>query len=118
MRHETETYTRVIPRDFFNEAKLLKCMGQLALKILDAQTPCNIRIEEEGEPFRIELSEEGSLFVANYNVFVKDVLCTFKTTYNSKSNWPLLCEHDYNEYRVFDDSGNWDDEFLNFCNTL
>lgn len=118
MNTQTETYTRVIPRDFFNEAKLLKCMGLLSLMILDNKTPCDIRIQEDGEPFQIELTEDGSLFVANYPVFVKDTLCLFKTTYNSKANYPLICEYDYCEYRVFDESGNWDEEFLEFINTL
>ena len=31
------TYRRVLPRDLFNEAKLLKCLGQLALIIHDGQ---------------------------------------------------------------------------------
>lgn len=112
-----ETYTRVIPRDFFNEAKLLKCMGQLALKILDAQTPCKIIIEDSGDPFRIELTDCGSLYVANYPILVKDVPVLFKTTYNSKSAFPFYCEHYYTDYRVFDESGNWDEEFLSFIKT-
>ena len=47
-----DNYSRVIPRDFFNEAKLLKCMGLLALKVLDNMTPNGIKIliEESGAP--------------------------------------------------------------------
>lgn len=113
-----ETYTRVIPRDFFNEAKLLKCMGQLALKILDCQTPCEISIEDSGEPFYIQLLDEGSLCVANYPVSVKGHSLRFKTTYNSKSSWPFYCEIDYTDYQVFDETGNWHEDFIQLCKDL
>lgn len=57
-------YIRVIPRDFFNESKLLKCMGQLSLKILDCQLPKGIEmyIEGDGQPFQIGLSNFRSGF--------------------------------------------------------
>jgi hypothetical protein len=125
-----EPYQRVIPRDFFNEAKLLKCMGLLSLKIHDCKTPCEITIHqdqryinetmdtENGEPFDVVLMDCGHLTVINYPVTVKGVQCTFKTTYNSKSNFPFYCEHDYCDYLVFDEKGNFDDEFLNFVNQL
>ncbi len=115
---QIETYKRVIPRDFFNEAKLLKCMGQLALKILDGLTPCEITIEETGQPFNIELSQEGSLFVSNYRAMVKDTFCFFKTTYNSKEPFPLYCEYDYTDYQVFDDKGEFHEEFIEFIKTV
>jgi hypothetical protein len=116
--YTTETYTRVIPRDFFNEAKLLKCMGQLALKILDNQTPCKIIIEESGDPFDINLSDDGCLFISNYTVLVKEQEIMFKTTYNSKSAYPFYAEIDYCDYEVFDEKGEFTQEFINMCNTL
>jgi len=66
------SYSRVIPRDFFNEAKLLKCMGQLSLAILDGMTPegITITVEETGEPFQIELDDDGYLYLTNYEMFV------------------------------------------------
>lgn len=118
MNTSIETYTRVIPRDFFNEAKLLKCMGVLALKILDGQTPCEISIEESGEPFNIELTDEGNLFVSNYPVTVKGQEMVFVTTYNSKDAFPFYCVHEYCEYQVFDDAGNWHPDFLEFIETI
>lgn len=116
MQPITETYTRVIPRDFFNEAKLLKCMGVLALKILDRQLPdgVNIEIEESGEPFQIELTDDGNLFVSNYPVLVNGQPATFCTVYNSKENFPLNLIYDYCEYRVFDEAGNFHPDFINF----
>lgn len=112
------SYKRVIPRDFFNESKLLKCMGLLAVKILDQTTPCKIEIDEPGQPFEIELLQEGSLFVRNYRVYVKGVPVTMKTTYNSKENFPFFCEYKLTDYRVFTDDGVWDEEFLEFIKSL
>ncbi len=114
MNTTIDNYTRVIPRDFFNEAKLLKCMGQLALKILDGQTPCKIEIEDNGDPFNIELDEDGSLFVSNYPVLVKGISYRFKTTYNSKSPFPFYMEHNYCDFQVFDDKGEFHTDFLEF----
>ncbi len=69
-RHEN--YQRVIPRDFFNESKLLKCMGFLALKIHECKIPNNIdiKIEENDEPFDIQLTVDGSLTIINYPVML------------------------------------------------
>lgn len=117
---KTENYTRVIPRDFFNEAKLLKCMGLLSLKILDANVPEEIKItmEDSGDPFEVHLSDEGSLFLTNYRTRINGVPVVFKTTYNSKSNYPFFCEYDYCDYAVFTEDGDFDDEFLQFATAL
>ena len=107
-------YPRVVPRDFFNESKLLKCMGFLALRILDRQLPegITIEIDETGEPFDIQLTDDGSLTVVNYDVRVNGLDVVMKTTYNSKANFPLFCELDYEEFRVFNEQGEFDQEFL------
>src|SRR6478735_4525139 len=109
-----DNYNRVIPRDFFNEAKLLKCMGNLAVKILDFQIPegINIVIEDSGDPFHIVLTDDGSLMVSNYNVTVNGEDVIMKSTYNSKENFPFFCEIDDEEYKVFTDQGEFDKEFI------
>lgn len=115
-----EQYTRVIPRDFFNESKLLKCMGQLSLKILDGKLPdgVNIEIDECGEPFYIGLSNDGRLFLNNYNTTINDIYVSLSTTYNAKDAFPLICFHDDIETTVFDESGNFTDEFITFCKNI
>ena len=117
---KTETYERVIPRDFFNEAKLLKCFGQLSLKILDNKLPegININISENGKRFLIELSDCGSLYIKNYSTEVNGILVRFKSTYNSKSNFPFYCEYNYCDYEVFNDNGEFTSEFIEFAKTL
>lgn len=109
------SYSRVIPRDFFNEAKLLKCYGQLSLAILDGKVPkgITIAIEETGESFEIALSDDGSLYVSNYEILVNGCSTTFGTRYNSKRNYPFYCQHSdtLEEIEVFDENGEFTSEF-------
>jgi len=107
-------YTRVAPRDFFNESKLLKCLGQLTLAMHDRKTPFQIGMIEDNGPFQIALMDDGHLTVINREFKVKKEFVIMKTVYNSKSNYPLLCEHNYCEYVVFDDHGNFTEEFIEF----
>lgn len=112
-------YTRVCPRDLFNEAKLLKCMGRLCLLILDQLTPVEMTNSDNGEPFKIGLLEEGALTITNLHIKIKGKHFLFKTTYNSKSNYPLYLQTDkYDDYLVFDESGNFEEDFISFCKSL
>lgn len=114
-------YTRVLPRDLFNEAKLLKCLGLLCLLIHDGLTPVPMSVNDELGPqdgFCIGLMEDGYLAVANLDIFIRGERHSFRTQYNSKENYPLYVTFDYVDYLVFDEQGKWDQEFINFCNTL
>lgn len=105
----------------FNESKLLKCIGQLCLKIHDRQTPVKMDFyhdEGDSEGFEIGLIETGELAIVNLRIYVKKISLLFKSQYNSKSPYPLLVEHKNCDYPVFDDQGEWDQEFIDFCNTL
>ena len=109
------SYNRVIPRDFFNEGKLLKCMGVLALSILDNKTPdgIEIHIDGSGEAFDIVLDQEWSILeVINYNVTINGEEYRVGTTYNSKDNFPLYVIVDDVEILVFDENGKFSDEFI------
>lgn len=110
-------YIRVLPRDLFNEAKLLKCLGLLILKIEDNDTPLFSRLQyHHTEHFIIGLMDEGSLTCTNLTIWVKGKMSLFKTTYNSKENYPLFLQsEDFQDIRVFDEAGNWDQEFIDFC---
>lgn len=109
-------YQRVIPRDLFNESKLLKCMGRLCLLIHDRMIPFVGRVDHDGSPFVIGLIDDGSLTVTNVKVKVNGKYYRFKTTYNSKSNYPFFLEtEDYEDILVFNESGDFDHEFIEFC---
>jgi len=125
----TDIYKRVIPRDFFNEALLLKSMGLLALKIQTAMIPPGIQIsieeeddkilEEEDdkileyEGFNIKLyGEAGILYVDNYNVFINKKNVFIGTVYNSKRRYPLVAYHNNCEIEVFDEEGGFTEAFI------
>lgn len=110
-------YLRVTPRDFFNEAKLLKCMGRLCLLIHDELTPVKMTRSENGEPFNIALTMDEFLIVTNTHIAINGTVCRFKTAYNSKENYPFYVEHEEIEYLVFDEQGEFHKEFIDFCNT-
>lgn len=96
-------------------------MGRLALLILDGPMPAGLKIEidESGDPFQIEQStDDGCLYVANYHCMVNGECVTFMSVYNSKSNFPLHCWHRENFVEVFDDAGDFTNEFISFAKTL
>ena len=114
----SNTYRRKIPRDFFNEAKLLKCMGLLSVKVLDNKIPEGIDIEVngDGDRFNIELNETYyGLQVTNYTVSINEEDYVSYTAYNSKDNFPLMIvdEDDY-EFRAFDEQGNFSEDFIEY----
>lgn len=112
-------YCRVIPRDLFNEAKLLKCIGRPCLLIHDGMNLGCMSFEHDGESFEIWLMEKESyLIVDNIQFMCGDTLVAFVTEYNSKSEYPLYAYHDYCEYLVFDSAGNYTEDFKDFCNSL
>lgn len=115
-------YQRVIPRDLFNESKLLKCIGRLCLLIHDFKTPCKMGIggyAMNGESFQIALMDDNNLTISNLEISINKKLHIFKTTYNSKNNHPLMCEiSDYSEILVFNESGEFTQEFIDYSKTI
>lgn len=109
------SYQRVVPRDFFNEGKLLKCMGILALAILDNTVPKNINIEidENGNSFEIILDEMWNiLYVANYPITINGNGYLIGTNYNSKDPLPFVVVYEDYEIEIFDSTGSFSEEFI------
>ena len=110
------SYERVLPRDLFNEAKLLKCLGFLTLHIHDCKIS-GINFDFEGDAFEVELNDNG-LTVSNLRFYLSDgTEINFFTPYNSKSNFPLEAEINYEYTSVFTDSGEYTNEFLELLKT-
>lgn len=103
------SYRRVIPRDLFNEAKLLKCMGQLALLVHDGKLP-SVTIIHDGSPFTIEQAPDGDLYLPGVRVFVGGEPLTMGTVLNSKEPYPLIFGEE--QHPVFDNNGQPSFEFL------
>lgn len=101
-------YQRVLPRDLFNEANLLKCVGKLALLVEDGLIP-GIECRFNGGRFQVEQDDsDGSTYVANVQFIVKktNTLLEFKRPLNSREPWPLELVTEEHTERVFDETGN------------
>jgi hypothetical protein len=103
---------RVLPRDAFNDANLLKCIGQLVLFIEDGKI--NLGYEYDGEPFDIVQDEsDGSTFVRNISFYTPGdnghagELIRHRRPLNSRNVWPLMLYLNDNEYYAFDEKGNF-----------
>lgn len=97
-------YQRVLPRDAFNEANLLKCIGQLTLLVLD-KPPFGLTYEYDGQPFDIRMDDCGELSVSNIQFYLNNEPVFFTRPLNSRAPWPLYEAETGNP--VFDDNGNY-----------
>jgi hypothetical protein len=100
-------YQRTLPRDLFNESKLLKGLGRLSLLIHDGLTPLDLKQEYDNKPFIICQDLDGNLRVLNYLVFNKSRPIDLFSKYNSKHNYTLyaMTNNDREERLVFDEAG-------------
>jgi hypothetical protein len=110
-------YMRVIPRDLFNEANLLKCLGQLYLKleILGRESMLEDQIEAD-EPFVVDQDpSSGATFCANVCLVVDGNSVPLFRPYNSRDAYPLRAQlgDDY-DVPVFEESGDLSAEFRAF----
>lgn len=112
------SYVRVIPRDLFNEANLLKCLGALWIK-LDDRVPADVaRMTEDVEgPFLIEQDPStGALECVNVQLALHGRPARLTRPLNSRAPWPLYLEPAldgawFDPVAVFTDDGDLTDEF-------
>lgn len=106
------SYFRVIPRDLFNEANLLKCYGQIYI-CAEHEEPGKVTIESDGHPFEIDQSPaDGSLTILNITVRVNGRAVDLSRPLNSRDPWPLYATLDDVTVEVFTNAGEFTDEFL------
>ncbi len=114
------SYQRVIPRDLFNESKLLKCLGQLSLVIHDGvKVPAGLVLHHEDSEhagFDVWQSEDdGALSVSNIECTCFGRVITLRCKYNSKDAYPLWFTLDENEGLVFGEDGKLTEDFRALC---
>lgn len=109
------SYDRVLPRDLFNEANFLKCVGQLWLR-LEGNDKCEIIGPQESEGFAFELDMySGDLSLENVHLKLGSDLYTFKRGLNSRDPWPLyITTEEEEDILIFNDNGKLSGEFLDF----
>lgn len=99
---------RVLPRDAFNDANLLKCIAQLTMLIEDgAKEVEGLSFEYDGEPFDIQQDPaDGSTYVTNIRFFVGKKQAYMRRALNSRDAWPLIMTIGLDdEYYVFSSKG-------------
>ena len=103
----------VLPRDAFNVAVLLKCVGKVTLLINDGLAGrLELDTDELGEQFEIDQDPgTGYLTVSNLRFHVDDEPVYFYTHYNARDNWPLWFVWDDEEDAVFNGRGELDYKF-------
>lgn len=103
------SYRRVIPRDLFNEAKLLKCLEQLYLMSERTGGLLVVEFPHEGDPtkdFAIEQDPgDGSIFAKHIVVHWRGRCVPCYTPLNSKRAYPLYGEIDGEQVQMLDDDG-------------
>ena len=94
MNHDRYRYQRVLPRDLFNEAKLLKCLGEVCLLIHDGKLAMDVNdldLDENGFVIHQD-PEDGSIYCSNVGFYAKDTShrIRFYSPMNSRKSYPLM----------------------------
>lgn len=102
------TYVRVLPRDLFNEANLLKCYGQLWL-LIEGMGAVSFLFDTVDE-FRVEQDQnDGSLCILNLPLVIGYTSFWLTRPLNSREPWPLYAyeigNDDFDAVAVFDTDG-------------
>lgn len=108
-------YQRVIPRDLFNEANLLKCYAQLYL-CLDHHAIDDVSLDYDDEPFDIDQNQDsGGLYIRNITLLVRGQAIHLERPLNSRYAWPLYATTPDEEIiEVLGDNGRLSDAMLAF----
>lgn len=108
----TASYLRVIPRDLFNEASLLKCLGRFWIET-ERYQPHKVKIEHDGEAFDVwQNDDDGTLSVRNIEITIKGKRYIATRPLNSRRSWPLYLNTDEEQIDVFRDDGELTQEVL------
>ena len=113
-------YHRVIPRDLFNEANLLKCCGQLYLMLEsfgpDHVSLCHLNMDRD---FGVTQDEgSGAISIDNVILVARGQSFQLFRPLNSRDPWPLFVKGKDDDVSVFTDAGELSPEFLAFVETL
>lgn len=84
-------YERVLPRDLFNDANLLKCIGQVVLMIENNVLDLQYRHRHPDKDFQIRQDDgDGSTKIANVSFdFPNGWAVRFWRPMNARGPWPL-----------------------------
>ncbi|MEC7753794.1 MAG: LPD38 domain-containing protein [Bacteroidota bacterium] len=110
-------YRRVIPRDFFNESKLITMYSRFASFYNEGKLPEGFEVNRISDEFEASLSEEGEMYSGGVEVYYNGEPVTLTMTYNSgkTDRFPLYITQESNDVwgiPVFNSDGELDSEFI------
>lgn len=115
------SYLRVIPRDLFNEASLLKCYGQLYLNLEKMGLEGRLVHEADDEHFEVNQNpNDGAIGLGNITLWDRDGdidvrPCHLYRPLNSRKPYPLWLRYgEEDDIPVFNDDGAFTDEMVAF----
>lgn len=107
----TTRYTRVMPRDLFNEGSLLNLHGRLMILLETTDAPRVSIGRDELDRFDVvQDSASGSISIDNFVFAVGERRYRLTRPLNSREQWPLWLEDmdpesDFESIPVFDEQG-------------
>jgi hypothetical protein len=117
------SYLRIIPRDLFNEANLLKCYGQLYLNLDNLGLSDRLEHDMDDEYFQVyQNRDSGALTIDNVTLRVtlpdSEDEARFYRPLNSRKPYPLYLSHwsIEDDIAVFNDDGTFTAEMISFLN--
>lgn len=115
-------YTRIIPRDLFNEGSLLTLYGRLVILLGETRGHDAGFEQDQVQSFDIMQDDSsGSLTVANLVFTVHGERYRLGRPLNSREKWSLWLtswdDADFEEIAVFDDDGNLGPDMLALIST-
>lgn len=112
-----KSYERVLPRDLFNEANLLKCLGQVSLLLHDRGKDGDPRLihwtVRPGFDIQMDMSD-GSIFCSNLTLHRPNDrhMYYIRRVLNSRDPWPIyLITADDDTLHILDDDGQFSPQF-------
>ena len=115
-------YRRVMPRDLFNEASLLKCYGLLVIVLGEVE---HLRATlEQSDDMSFSIGQDpssGAISIENVVFAIDGLPYGLERPLNSRRPWPLVVatgpDPDFEEIDVFDDEGDLTSDMLRLVST-
>ena len=109
-----QNYPRVIPRDLFNEAGLLKAVGRLAIVLGETHDHNAKFIQDQLDSFDISQDPaDGSIEIKNLDFVIGSEKWNLRRLLNSRASYDLWAVNsDDDEVQVFEEDGSFTEDFL------
>ena len=106
-------YTRVIPRDLFNEAGLLKSLGRLAIALGETDSHNASFAQDQLDSFNVSQNpSDGSFEVTNLDLIIHGKRWALRRSLNSRASYGLWAVLGDEEVDVLEEDGSLTEDFL------